>query len=215
MTLGGLALAVGILVDDATVEIENIHRNLAMGKPLKRAILDGAQQIAVPAFVADDRHQHRLPLGRLPRRRRPLPVHGHGAWPSASRDGELFPVAHAHPDARDVPAARRGRSPPGRPSSRAAAGFFGRVHHAFERALRGLPRGYVRLLDGRCTTARPSSPCSASPSSARGVWCRSWGATSSPASTPARSACTCSPRRARASRRPRSSSPRSRTRCAS
>src|SRR5436190_6471041 len=52
MTLGGLALAVGILVDDATVEIENIHRNIAMGKPLKRAILDGAQQIAVPAFVA-------------------------------------------------------------------------------------------------------------------------------------------------------------------
>jgi multidrug efflux pump subunit AcrB len=52
MTLGGLALAVGILVDDATVEIENIHRNLAQGKPLVRAILDGAQQIAVPAFVA-------------------------------------------------------------------------------------------------------------------------------------------------------------------
>jgi multidrug efflux pump subunit AcrB len=52
MTLGGLALAVGILVDDTTVEIENIHRNLAMGKPLTRAILDGAQQIAVPAFVA-------------------------------------------------------------------------------------------------------------------------------------------------------------------
>jgi multidrug efflux pump subunit AcrB len=52
MTLGGLALAVGILVDDATVEIENIHRNLAMGKPMVRAILDGAQQIAVPAFVS-------------------------------------------------------------------------------------------------------------------------------------------------------------------
>ena len=52
MTLGGLALAVGILVDDATVEIENIHRNLAMQKPMVRAILDGAQQIAVPAFVA-------------------------------------------------------------------------------------------------------------------------------------------------------------------
>ncbi len=51
MTLGGLALAVGILVDDATVEIENIHRNLGQGKPLRQAILDGAQQIAVPAFV--------------------------------------------------------------------------------------------------------------------------------------------------------------------
>jgi multidrug efflux pump subunit AcrB len=52
MTLGGLALAVGILVDDATVEIENIHRNLGMGKRLRQAILDGAQQIAVPAFVS-------------------------------------------------------------------------------------------------------------------------------------------------------------------
>ncbi len=52
MTLGGLALAVGILVDDATVEIENINRNLAMGKEVEHAILDGAQQIAVPAFVS-------------------------------------------------------------------------------------------------------------------------------------------------------------------
>ncbi|MFI5314151.1 MAG: efflux RND transporter permease subunit [Myxococcota bacterium] len=52
MTLGGMALAVGILVDDATVEIENIHRNLAQEKPIRRAILDGAQQIAVAAFVS-------------------------------------------------------------------------------------------------------------------------------------------------------------------
>src|SRR3989475_1113571 len=52
MTLGGLALAVGILVDDATVEIENINRNIAEGKEITNAILDGAQQIAVPAFVS-------------------------------------------------------------------------------------------------------------------------------------------------------------------
>jgi CzcA family heavy metal efflux pump len=52
MTLGGLALAVGILVDDATVEIENINRNVAQGKEIQQAILDGAQQIAVPAFVS-------------------------------------------------------------------------------------------------------------------------------------------------------------------
>jgi multidrug efflux pump subunit AcrB len=52
MTLGGLALAVGILVDDATVEIENIHRNLGLGKGVIQSILDGARQIAVPAFVS-------------------------------------------------------------------------------------------------------------------------------------------------------------------
>ncbi len=52
MTLGGMALAVGILVDDATVEIENTHRNMAMKKPLVQAVLDGAHQIAVPAFVS-------------------------------------------------------------------------------------------------------------------------------------------------------------------
>ncbi|HEX4347507.1 MAG TPA: efflux RND transporter permease subunit, partial [Vicinamibacterales bacterium] len=52
MTLGGLALAVGILVDDATVEIENINRLLPEGRPLRETILTGAQQIAMPAFVA-------------------------------------------------------------------------------------------------------------------------------------------------------------------
>lgn len=52
MTLGGLSLAVGMLVDDATVEVENIHRNMSLGKPIVTAILDGAEQIAAPAFVS-------------------------------------------------------------------------------------------------------------------------------------------------------------------
>lgn len=52
MTLGGLALAVGILVDDATVTIESIHRHRTLGKPLVAAILAGAEEIAVPAFVS-------------------------------------------------------------------------------------------------------------------------------------------------------------------
>ena len=52
MTLGGFALAVGILVDDATVAVENISRYIAMGKEIQQAVLDGAAQIAVPALVS-------------------------------------------------------------------------------------------------------------------------------------------------------------------
>lgn len=51
-TLGGLALAIGILVDDATVTIENIHRNEELGLPLRQAIIEGAQQIATPTLVS-------------------------------------------------------------------------------------------------------------------------------------------------------------------
>ena len=80
MTLGGLSLAVGILVDDATVEIENIHRNAAMGKPLKQAILDGAQQIAGSdlRLHADDLRGVRL--GGVSRRAAAIPFRaaGHG-----------------------------------------------------------------------------------------------------------------------------------------
>jgi multidrug efflux pump subunit AcrB len=52
MTLGGFSLAIGMLVDDATVEIENIHRNRTLGAPLTVAILEGARQVATPALAA-------------------------------------------------------------------------------------------------------------------------------------------------------------------
>lgn len=52
MTLGGLALAIGILVDDATVAVENIHRNIGMGKKTYQAVLDGSAQVTIPAFVS-------------------------------------------------------------------------------------------------------------------------------------------------------------------
>ncbi len=52
MTLGGLALAVGILVDDATVAVENFDRQRAVGKPVVRAIVDAAEEIAVPTLVS-------------------------------------------------------------------------------------------------------------------------------------------------------------------
>ena len=84
MTLGGLALAVGILVDDATVEIENTHRNMAMKKPLVRAVLDGAQQIAVPAFVSTlSICIVFVPVLLLTGAAR-VSVHAAGAWPWSS-----------------------------------------------------------------------------------------------------------------------------------
>ena len=106
MTLGGLALAVGILVDDATVEIENIERNLAMKKELKQAILDGAQQIAVPAFVSTLCDLHRVRADVFPDRRRALSVRSTGRGGGLRHAGVVFAFANAGSDAGDVSAAR-------------------------------------------------------------------------------------------------------------
>ncbi len=69
MTLGGLALAIGILVDDATVTIENIHRHMGR-KPLREAVLDGAAQIAAPTFVSTSDDLHRVCVGGVSHRTR-------------------------------------------------------------------------------------------------------------------------------------------------
>ena len=105
MTLGGLALAVGILVDDATVTIENINWHLEQGKDVETAIMDGAAQIVTPAFVSLAVHLHRVRADVLPAGRRALPVRADGARRDV-RDGVLVhPVAHAGADDGEVPAA--------------------------------------------------------------------------------------------------------------
>jgi multidrug efflux pump subunit AcrB len=142
MTLGGLALAVGILVDDATVEIENIHRNIGMGKPLKRAILDGAQQIAVPAFVATtaisivflsvlflEGAARYLFMGMA------LAV-GISVMASYFLSRTIIPTL--------VMYLLRGEA---EHHGEAPSGFFGGIHAAFNRAFDRFRDGYVSLLD--------------------------------------------------------------------
>ena len=115
MTLGGLSLAVGILVDDATVEIENTNRNLAMGgKSLTRAILDGANQIAVPTLVATLSICIVFIPVVLPDRNRQVPVYA--ACPRRRLRHDEFVPAVAYPGSRHgaVPAAQRHRAHRGR-----------------------------------------------------------------------------------------------------
>ncbi len=141
MTLGGLALAVGILVDDATVEIENIHRNLAMGKPITRAILDGAEQIAVPAFVAS------LSIGLVfcsvvllegPARYLFMPLGlavGISVMASYVLSRTLVPTLVRYVLPGEIAAHARPRT-----------SLFARGHAAFERAFERFRAGYVGML---------------------------------------------------------------------
>lgn len=148
MTLGGLALAVGILVDDATVEIENIHRNLAMGKPLKRAILDGAQQIAVPAFVATtaisivflsvlflEGAARYLFMGMA------MAV-GISVMASYFLSRTVIPTLVMYLLKEEALAHQ-----PGGEHHHASPGFFRRIHLAFERRFEAFREAYVRGLD--------------------------------------------------------------------
>ena len=104
MTLGGLALAVGILVDDATVTIENINWHLEQGKDVKTAILDGAQQIVTPAFVSPALHLHRLRADVRAEGRGGLSVRADGGGGGVRDDRLVHPVAHPGADHGDVSA---------------------------------------------------------------------------------------------------------------
>ncbi len=94
MTLGGLALAIGMLVDNATVVMENIHRNQTLGKPLTVAILDGSAEVIQPLTVATLVHLHRVLPGRVPDRPGALPVHSARHHRRAGDAGVLRAVVH-------------------------------------------------------------------------------------------------------------------------
>jgi multidrug efflux pump subunit AcrB len=143
MTLGGLALAVGILVDDATVEIENIHRNLGLGTRLVQAILDGAQQIATPAFVST------LSIcivfvpvvfltGPAKYLFTPLAMAVVFAMlASYFLSRTIVPTLVRYLLASETHGEAAGTAP----------GFFGRIHDAFQRRFERLRAAYVRALE--------------------------------------------------------------------
>src|SRR5580704_11821372 len=152
MTLGGMALAVGILVDDATVEIENVHRNLAMKKPLRRAILDGAAQIATPAFVST------LAIcvvfvpvvfltGPAAYLFTPLALAVVFAMlASYFLSRTLVPTMVLYLLPPEVHVYAEGEQANGRPEARRAGGPIRRFHHAFNRLFERFRSSYVGLL---------------------------------------------------------------------
>ena len=119
MTLGGLALAIGLLVDNATVTIENIHRNQTLGKPLTIAILDGSNEVIQPLTVATLAHLHRVRAGATAHRTVALPVHPARHHGRAGDAGVVRPVVHRRSGAGAVPAQGPRRSRPRRTSARA------------------------------------------------------------------------------------------------
>jgi len=148
MTLGGLALAVGILVDDATVAIENIHRNIGLQKPLVTAILDGAGQIAIPTFVATIAIcivfvPVLLLTGAARYLFTPLAMAVVFAMlASYLLSRTLVPTMVAYLLRAEVSMYRLGEE-----ASDHSKGIFWRVHHRFNQAFEALRYRYVGLLD--------------------------------------------------------------------
>ena len=169
MTLGGLALAIGMLVDDATVEVENIHRNRGLGKPLTRAILDGAQQIAVPAIVATLADLHRLLPGRAAGRAGALPLRAAGARGRA-RDARVVPaVADAGADAGAHADGAASTTTPAAACRAAGPASRMRFNRWRDRRFERFQDAYGAAAGGGCCTtagsrcwSRPASPSPAS-----------------------------------------------------
>ena len=213
MTLGGLALAVGILVDDATVEIENNHRHMDMGKPIRQAILDGAAEVATPAIVATlSICIVFVPIFLL------TGVGGFLFSPLAM--SVVFAMLASYLLSRTLvptmfwylmPAEVRARE--ARASGQKRPSMFGRISSRFEAALpRGSPTPTRARSTGCWNTARERwSAFRRVRDRCRWRCSRSSAATSSRPSTPDSSACTCGARRARGSSRRRSISSRSKT----
>ena len=215
MTLGGLALAVGILVDDATVEIENTHRNIAMRKPLVRAVLDGASQIAVPTFVATLSHLHRLRAGAAADRNGAISVYAAGDGGGLRDAGVLPAVPHAGADDGGLSAASGDRSCTSTAVTAAARASSGASIDLFNRLFEALRFRYMGLLDwslrhrGRVLIGFRGFLARLARAG------RGWSARiSSPTWIPARCGCMRAARRARASKRPSCASPPSNARSA-
>jgi len=150
MTLGGLALAVGVLVDDATVAIENVTHHREMGKPLEQAILDGSAQIALPTLVSTlCICIVFLPMFMLSGVARYLFVPMAEAvvfamMASYFLSRTLIPTLAHYLLRGETATATRGR----------AGRFFARLHGSFERAFEGLRMGYSHLLDAALASPR-------------------------------------------------------------
>ena len=203
MTLGGLALAVGILVDEGTVTLENIFYHLEQGKEIEPAILDGAQQIVIPAFVTLlCLHCVRADVPARRRRRLPVPAARRGRGVRACR---LVPaVAHAGPDhgplshAWPMPARRRPCGTAAAPRNPLKSFQDGSTIAYAARARRAI----ARCCRSHSAFPRLSSPVSSPVVVSFGLW-PFLGQNFFPAVDSGQIRCTSAPSPAPASRRPR------------